>query len=173
MKPALSMILIAISLTLMIAVAPAAAHAPADLVLSYGSVEGELQVTFTHAVADPSTHYLKKVSVEVEGGPDLLEQEYISQPTSSTFTYTYPLEIDPGTTIRVRGECNLGGEVEKELLIGNGQTTVTPTASTATPSTTATPKTTIPPTTEEAAGFTFPLAGISLAAAAAFLLRRA
>ena len=168
MKPTLCIILIGTVLILMIATAPVAAHAPANLVLSYDPVEGELQATFTHTVADPSTHYIKKVWVEVEGGPDLLEQEYASQPTTSTFTYTYPLEITPGTTIRVRGECNIGGEVRKSLLVGAepipGETTPPPTPS---------PITSPPPTTKEAAGFTFPLVGIALAAVAAILLRKA
>ena len=180
MKPILRMILIGLSLVLVTAVAPVAAHAPANLVLSYDSVEGDLQATFTHTVADPSTHYIKKVRVEVEGGPDLLEQEYTSQPTTSTFTYTYPLEIPPGTTIRVRAECNIGGEIERDLLIGGEQTPVettatspvTPTSSPSATPTITTPVTTIPPTTEEAAGFTFPLVCLALAAATAMLCRR-
>jgi hypothetical protein len=177
MKPTLCIILIGTVLILMIAAAPVAAHAPANLVLSYDPVESELQATFTHTVADPSTHYIKKVWVEVEEASDLvgredytllLEQEYASQPTTSTFTYTYPLEITPGTTIRLRGECNIGGEVRRSLLIGAepipGETTPPPTPS---------PITSPPPTTKEAAGFTFPLVGIALAAVAAILLRKA
>ncbi|MDT8358273.1 MAG: hypothetical protein RQ758_07210 [Methanomicrobiaceae archaeon] len=180
MKHTHCMILIGVLLVLVIAVAPVAAHAPANLVLSYDPVEGELQATFTHEVADPSTHYIKKVRLEVEGGPDLLEQEYTSQPTTSTYTYTYPLSIDPGTTIRVRGECNIGGEVQRSLLVSGGQnpaettatSTVTPTSSPSASPTMTTPVTTIPPTTAEAAGFTFPLVFIAWAAAAAMLCKR-
>ena len=177
MKPTLSMILIGILLTLVIAGAPAAAHAPSNLVLSYDPDNEILQVTFTHEVADPSTHYIKKVEVEREEASELigreeytllLEMEYNSQPTTSTFTYTYPLKIEQGTTIRVRGECNIGGEVRRSLLVGGGQI---PVETTAPP--TASPITSPPPTTEEAAGFTFPLVCVAVAAAAAILLRKA
>lgn len=130
---------------------PTAAHSPSDLALSYDSASGELQATFTHRVEDPATHYVQRVRVEADGGPIRVETEYTGQPTFDTFTYSYPLQVAPGTRVRVTGECNVAGEIQRELVIGGG----------------ATPAGTTPPgaATPRIPGFTLFTACMALAAA--------
>lgn len=153
---------------LLLAVPPAASHPPSDLVLAYDETAGELSATFTHRVEDTATHYVK--SVRIEGPATFVEHNYTSQPTAGTFTYTYPLRLDPRTTITVRGDCSLGGEVVQTLAIG-AMTNESP-AATAVTITPTTAETTIPsgttavPATTQAPGFAVAAACLALAAVA-------
>jgi hypothetical protein len=54
-----------------------AAHPPSDLILAYNSSSNELQVTFTHLVENPTSHYIREVDVEVVGGDQILQRQYI------------------------------------------------------------------------------------------------
>jgi len=162
---------------LILAAAPAAAHPPSDLTLSYDDAAGELHATFTHNVEDTATHYVQ--SVWIEGPATFLVQNYTSQPSAGTFTYTYPLRLDPRTTITVRGDCNIGGEVVRSLALGTGTNTTptitataaqTTTAQTVTSPTTAPQTTAAPTTTAQAPGFAFTAACLALAVAFGGLL---
>ena len=174
--------LIVIILMVMVVIAPVGAHAPSNLVLSYDPAVGELQATFTHLVDNPAVHYVHRVEVEVEGGPDLLQQEYTSQPTPDTFTYTYPIQVPPGTLLRVKGECSIGGEIRRELMVVVAPTdtptippagtiqTSPPGATPSVPVTGTTPPQTVPPT--QSPGFGLLVAALALGAVGILILRK-
>ncbi|MDD1678927.1 MAG: hypothetical protein LUO93_07095 [Methanomicrobiales archaeon] len=153
-------------------IVPVAAHPASDLTLSYNNSTNELQVTFTHQVENPATHYIKEVDVESLGSGRILQRTYTSQPTNGTFTYTYQLAIAAGTQITVSGECNLGGEIHRTLVIGRVPTTTTTTTETmtVTETTTTATTTTVPPTTQ-APGFTGLLTALALGGIALALYR--
>jgi hypothetical protein len=179
-EPRIAVLVGAFTLTLM--VIGAGAHPPSDLNLTYDSMTGELRAVFTHRVADPATHYVKEVSITTDGGV-VLERKYTSQPSTTTFSYTYPIQASAGTTITVRGECSLAGEVTRSLVASAGpvQTaTITPTmaetphtmAATQAPAATPIP-TGIPVTTAtKAPGFALGSSIMGLAGAGFFLCRR-
>ncbi len=114
--------ILVVGIVLTVLCIPASAHSPSNLVLSYDPAKGELQATLTHRVEDPATHYVRSVSVEEDGGPMLRVTEYTDQPSHDIFTYSYPLPIAPGTRVRVTGECNVAGEIQRDLVIGGEAT---------------------------------------------------
>lgn len=88
----------------------AIAHPPADVAVSYDQSSSDLIVSIIHQVDDPSTHYVKQVTVR-QGATVLVEQSYTSQPDKSTSTYRYNLPQLKGTggEVRVGVECNIFG----------------------------------------------------------------
>jgi hypothetical protein len=66
------------------------AHPPSDVVVTYDQNSGDLIVAISHNVDDPTTHYVKKVTV-TQGGTVLIEKSYTSQPDKVSFTYHYSL----------------------------------------------------------------------------------
>jgi hypothetical protein len=155
-------------LVLALIAAPAAAHSPSDLVISYDQGAGQLTATFTHQVPNPSTHYVGVVRILVNEA-SVVTQQYTSQPTNATFTYTYPLQAAVGSTISVRGECNLEGAITRTLVV-NATPTPATTAATATPTATATGTTTTVITTPTTAATTQPTAAPTTAQAPGFAL---
>jgi len=58
--------LAAVMLLIMLAL-PAAAHPPAQVSLAYDSPNQSLNVTTTHAVSNPTSHYVYKIAVQKNG----------------------------------------------------------------------------------------------------------
>jgi hypothetical protein len=97
-------------------VLPAGANPPSDIAVNYDKTTNQLAVTITHPVADPTTHYIKNVKVNVNG-KIVADTEYKSQPANDVFTYTYQVPVNPGDTVRVTATCVLAGSQEKVLEI--------------------------------------------------------
>jgi hypothetical protein len=99
------------------------AHNPSDMNLVYSSISDELQVTITHTVANPNTHYIHTVTIRVNGSIDSTNP-YTSQPTTSTFVYVYNVTANMGATIQVTADCTQAGTITRFLTVGgqNGQT---------------------------------------------------
>jgi hypothetical protein len=106
------------------------AHSPQDMVLAYDSVNQKLNVTITHNVVAPNDHYIE--TVEIYKNDVLIHIEnYTSQPSLSTFTYSYDIQAQPGDTIRVTAICSISGSITETITIGEPTTdeitvTITP-----------------------------------------------
>jgi hypothetical protein len=92
--------LILLSLILTVLPAPLSAHHPSKLVLEYNTDTQALSASITHSVSDPANHYVKKIEIKKNGDPYLTE-DYTSQPTTSSFTYTYTVTADDGDVLEV------------------------------------------------------------------------
>jgi hypothetical protein len=116
----------------------ALAHTPAGVAVSYTESSGDLGVAITHQVEDPTTHYIKQVTVQ-QGTTVLIDKSYTSQPEKSDFTYLYNLPQLKGSSgeIKVSVECNLAGSRSGTLSLGG--TTQAGTPGGATPSPTQAP----------------------------------
>lgn len=90
------------------------AHPPSDMTLAYNERSGDLQVTITHTVPNPQEHYIKEVTVAVNG-KIVNDSFYTGQPAAGTFTYTYPLDTEPGDEIAVTATCVLAGSLTRQL----------------------------------------------------------
>ena len=92
----------------------ATAHPPSDMILQYDYNLQELDVTITHVVSVPSSHYIYKVEVEKN---EFLYDTFLydSQPTTNTFTYTYSVLAENGDKIRVTAFCNIAGSIQKTM----------------------------------------------------------
>jgi hypothetical protein len=168
-RPGLVITLVLLGLLLLPQGAPA--HPPSDLQLAFDEPTRVLSVTITHPVADPATHYVKRVGITAGGATDS-GRSYTSQPASSPFTYTYTLRPDVKGEIQVVAECSISGSLSRSITVPEGTPAVPPAAGpgeatlAATPprpparpgDSGATPPGTAPATTEAAAGL-LPLAG--------------
>lgn len=112
-------VLIPLLLTFAVLPKPVLAHDPTAMKLEYDLDNQTLSVTITHLVADPNSHYIYKVEIRKNGAPYLTE-EYISQPTTSTFTYTYSVTAIDGDVLKVTADCSIGGSITGTLDVSAG-----------------------------------------------------
>jgi len=95
---------------------PATAHSPSQVSLVYDSQNQSLSVTTTHQVSNPSSHYVFKIVVQ-KNGEQVLTKEYKSQPTSSTFTYDYPINATKGDVLKATAFCSIAGSRSGEITV--------------------------------------------------------
>jgi hypothetical protein len=86
------------------------------MALAYNGTAGELVVTITHPVDNPATHYVKEVVVSADGKSEITTP-YTSQPPATTFTYSYPLQVRAGDSVKVDASCILGGSITRTLVV--------------------------------------------------------
>jgi hypothetical protein len=115
----------------------APAHSPTDMQLAFDQGDRILSVTITHPVADPSTHYIKRILITT-GGSTITDTAYTSQPSPVTFTYTYLMPQSVNGEIQVKGECSIIGSITRSIQVQqeSPRTTGTPGASPPTSATT-------------------------------------
>ena len=92
------------------------AHSPRDLNLTYNQTTGNVSAAFIHEVSLPDTHYVMNVKVFLNGN-ETINQDYTTQPTADLFVYEYPLNATSGDQIDVSGECNIGGMIQRSLMV--------------------------------------------------------
>jgi len=91
-------------------------HPASDMILSYNLEEQVLSVKINHFVSDSQTHYIDNVTISKNG--DIVHIfNYTSQPSTSSFTYTYSVNASTGNEIEVFTHCNLGGSLTKKLTV--------------------------------------------------------
>jgi hypothetical protein len=92
------------------------AHNPSNMDLVYNFENQKLNVTITHNTPTPNQHFIEKVEVWVN---DVLKltRDYTSQPTTSTFTYTYDLSAKDSDKIEVKATCSISGDITEEISV--------------------------------------------------------
>ncbi|MBN2066178.1 MAG: hypothetical protein JW771_05155 [Candidatus Thermoplasmatota archaeon] len=86
------------------------------MTLSYSKTTKELQVTLTHQVSDPNTHYIYQIVIKINEVITRTE-EYTNQ-SGSSFTYTYEgIDAIEDDRIEVTATCNQGGSITKSLTV--------------------------------------------------------
>jgi hypothetical protein len=106
----------AAAIALLIIPQGAPAHSPTDLQLAFNRGDRILSVTITHPVADPSTHYIKRVLI-TSGGSTIADTAYSSQPSPQTFTYTYLMPQSVNGEVQVKGECSILGSMTRSIQV--------------------------------------------------------
>jgi len=98
----------------------ALAHPPPDVAVTYDQNNGDLVVTIVHQVDDPTTHYIKQVTV-TQGNSVLFDTSYSSQPDRSSFSYHYNLpQLKEGNgEIVVNAQCSLFGSRSATLTLSS------------------------------------------------------
>lgn len=94
------------------------AHSPSSMDLDYNIVEQQLEVSISHIVSDPNMHYVENVLVMVNT-VQLVNNDYTSQPSSSSFTYMYNVSAEEGDEIEVIASCNVGGDILEIITISS------------------------------------------------------
>lgn len=118
----------------------ALAHPPSDTTMTYDQNTGDLIVTIPHPVDDPTTHYVKQVTVK-QGDTVLIDKSYTSQPDRSSFTYRYNLPQLKASSgeIRMDAQCNQFGSRSGTLTLSANPAPTTTSASPAAPAPTKSP----------------------------------
>jgi hypothetical protein len=104
------------AILILILALPATAHSPSLVSLAYDSQNQSLKVTTTHAVSNPSGHYVFKIAVQ-KNGTQILTKEYTSQPTSGTFSYDYSLNATKGDVLKATAYCSIAGSRSAEITV--------------------------------------------------------
>ncbi len=94
------------------------AHSPSNMNLSYDSENQELLVTINHQVSNPDSHYIYNIIIK-KNGLTYNNYEYSSQPTSSSFSYSYELNISAEDVIEITAQCNQGGSITRQITIND------------------------------------------------------
>jgi glucose/arabinose dehydrogenase len=108
-------ILIVLSLLVLLSI-PTQAHPPANTSLSFDQNNHTLSVAITHTVSAPSSHYVARVDV-TKNDQMILSKDYTSQPSSSKFTYTYPVNASAGDVLKAKATCSIAGSRTGELTV--------------------------------------------------------
>jgi hypothetical protein len=86
------------------------------MVLEYDFFTQELNVTITHDVTDPNTHYIERVDI-LKNDVLFLTENYTSQPLTSTFTYTYDVEAADNDELEVTTTSSDTGNLTGQITV--------------------------------------------------------
>jgi len=100
-------------------VAAAGATPPSAMSLAYDANARLLSVTITHASANTVVHYIKEVSVSLNGKV-INDSHYTTQPDPSMWTYTYPVNAEPGDVLSATATCSLFGSATRNITVAAG-----------------------------------------------------
>ena len=92
------------------------AHPPQDIVLEYDVNTITLNVTITHQVSNPDNHYIYKVEIK-KNEVLFLTENYDSQPSTLSFTYSYSVDAQGGDVLKVTAYCNIAGSITREITV--------------------------------------------------------
>lgn len=123
-RPGIAAPAVALFIVILLAVVPAAAHPPSAVSVSYNQLTAELTVSISHPVENQPGHFIKGVTVTVNGNA-VNDSMYTGQPGTDPFTYTFSPELREGDMVRATAVCSLFGSGSGSLTIP-GKTATTP-----------------------------------------------
>jgi hypothetical protein len=88
------------------------------MVLEYSTDLNELSVTITHSVGSDPSHYIKTVTIRVNGSI-VDTHTYTSQPNPTTFTYKYNITANTGAVIQTTAVCSISGSITRSITVGS------------------------------------------------------
>ena len=100
----------------------ASANPPSDMKVSYSQLTSDLSVTITHPVAGVKEHYIKEVTVTVNG--NLINDSFYTSQPGDVFTYDYPLALNPGDAVVVTATCSITGTGSRTFIMPGPTATV-------------------------------------------------
>ena len=103
------------------------AHPPQDMTLTYNIDTITLDVTITHQVINPNDHYIYKVDIK-KNDVLILTENYGSQPSTSTFTYSYSVDANVGDQLKVTAYCSIAGSITRQITVSENGDNLPPNA---------------------------------------------
>ena len=93
------------------------AHPPSDIKITYDTRSKELHAVIMHNTANVLSHYIKRVTVALNGKA-VLTQTFSLQgnDVSQDVAYIVP-DAKSGDKLSVEGECNISGTLKKEITV--------------------------------------------------------
>ena len=95
------------------------ANLPSEMMLSYESVTQTLEVSITHQVSNPDVHYIYNIVIK-NNGEIVSTNNYTTQPSSTSFTYSYDINATKGDVVTVVANCIQGGLLSSDLTVATG-----------------------------------------------------
>lgn len=92
------------------------AHPPSSMELQYNFYIQKLNVTITHSVLDPNSHYVESVEI-LKNDVEYFTTDYTSQPSPTTYTYTYDVAAADGDDLEVTAMCSITGSITETLKV--------------------------------------------------------
>lgn len=136
-----ALVLVMIAVCCLFLPMPGSAHPPSAVDLRYDPEIQQLTVAVNHTVNNPVTHYIYRIKISRNNEtPQVFN--YTSQPSSSSFTYTYDIPSSGSDEFRVTASCSITGSLTAQL-----RTPATLSEVTASPSRTEQPPLLSPPGT--------------------------
>ncbi len=93
------------------------AHPPTHVEVSFNRETKILAAKISHPVENPSTHYVAKVDVSLNGN-EILTHEISRQDTENEQVVLYLLpDVKTGDEVSVEAYCSISGRLEKKIKI--------------------------------------------------------
>ena len=106
-----------LAIALFFLASPILAHPPSDITASYDPASKYLTVRVFHNTFNARIHYIKYVSVSVNGS-QLLVQNFKSQLNSKEQDVIFfTPDLQAGTTVEINGKCSMFGEKTKQIIL--------------------------------------------------------
>ncbi|MFH0827070.1 MAG: hypothetical protein V1923_04190 [Candidatus Omnitrophota bacterium] len=97
--------------------ATALAHPPVHIEVSFNRETKILAAKISHPVENPSTHYIAKVDVALNG-KEILSHEISRQDTQNEQVVLYLIpDIKTGDEVSVEAYCSISGKKERKITI--------------------------------------------------------
>lgn len=96
------------------------AHSPQEMQLEYVQDNQILNVTITHIIVAQNGHFVESVEI-YKNGDFYLSENYTTQPTTNSFTYSFNVEAEPGDELQVTAICSLFGSITESLTVSGEQ----------------------------------------------------
>ncbi len=91
-------------------------HPPGDIEISFDPETSMLTVEIRHAVGNPSSHYVKELTLYLEGEAAVV-QNFNSQLNREKQKAAYYLLLEEGDEIEVRAVCSISGQMTQKIYI--------------------------------------------------------
>jgi len=116
MKQKKIMIIILLILGLVVNSYCVSGHPASNVDLKYDFDNQILNATISHNTDDTNTHFIEKVEV-YKNGVTIIEENYISQPSSNTFTLSFDVSTNDGDVLKVETECSISGKTQDSITV--------------------------------------------------------
>lgn len=91
-------------------------HPASNVDLDYDYDNHKLYITISHNTDDLNSHYIEKVKV-YKNEVKIIEEDYMSQPSSNTFTLSFDVSAENSDILKVETECSISGKTKDSLTV--------------------------------------------------------
>jgi len=99
-----------------LAATAAPAHPPSSLSVAVSG--STITVTAPHRVGNPANHFISTIEVFVNGSRQIVQEFSIQNTADAQAALYYIPGLKAGDTVTVRADCNKGGDLKKDVVVG-------------------------------------------------------
>ncbi len=91
-------------------------HSPNNVTLSYDFGTQTLEVTVSHSVSDPNTHYIEQIQIWKNDVSHTIET-YTSQTSASQHVDSFNIDAAHGDVLKVTATCSVSGSYTNQITV--------------------------------------------------------